>query len=432
MASPRVNDLPEGADDLILVLFTHSYPYQTMVEGTFLNTEIHFLASNFDRVIVVPQDYGGRMRAVPAGVEVEESYALANQQRYQKMVILSRALSSTLLAKELLARPAIAFRLAALKRLVGFTGRAELARKWVGDFLRSRNLDAGQCIFYAYWLDENALGIGLAKEHYPQIKLVSRAHGYDLYEERHKPAYIPCRRQSLSFLDRLFPDSDNGRTYIANRYPEFAPLCETARLGVGHPGFATSCSQDGVFRIVSCSRMVPVKRVDLLMRGMDCAARLRPEQQFEWHHFGDGPLKDSTEDIAHRTLPDNVNACFPGYPSIEQLMSFYRSSPVDLFMNASESEGIPVSIMEAISCGIPVVATAVGGNPEIVSEQNGKLLSSNPTVREIAAAILGVLENPQLARGKRLGSQLVWRHRFDADRNYQAFADRLKSIRQRT
>ncbi len=58
-----------------------------------------------------------------------------------------------------------------------------------------------------------------------------------------------------------------------------------------------------------------------------------------------------------------------GYGSIDDLMLFFKENSVDLFINASITEGTPVSIMEAISCGIPIIATDVGGNPEIVSEK---------------------------------------------------------------
>jgi len=98
-------------------------------------------------------------------------------------------------------------------------------------------------------------------------------------------------------------------------------------------------------------------------------------------------------------------------------------------MNVSVTEGTPVAVMEAISCGIPVMATAVGGNPEIVSEQNGRLLSPNPTPDEIAEAILSILDNPDLAIEKRKGSRQVWQEKYNASQNFQAFADRLKAIR---
>jgi glycosyltransferase involved in cell wall biosynthesis len=177
--------------------------------------------------------------------------------------------------------------------------------------------------------------------------------------------------------------------------------------------------------------MVPVKRVDLILRGIDHVARLRPDVHFVWHHFGGGELKRSIELQAQATLPPNVTATFPGYPGLSELMNFYRTQPVDVFMNASISEGTPVAMMEAVSCGIPVVATAVGGNPEIVSDENGALLGPNPSPEEIAAALLELLDRPDMATTKRRGSRRVWEAKYDAATSYAGFAARLKDLRTR-
>ena len=53
----------------------------------------------------------------------------------------------------------------------------------------------------------------------------------------------------------------------------------------------------------------------------------------------------------------------------------------------SETEGVPVSIMEAFSVGIPALATDVGGVAELVNGQNGALLSADATIGEIAQKI---------------------------------------------
>jgi glycosyltransferase involved in cell wall biosynthesis len=109
-------------------------------------------------------------------------------------------------------------------------------------------------------------------------------------------------------------------------------------------------------------------------------------------------------------------------------MQHYRDSPVDLFINASSTEGTPVAVMEAISCGIPVAATAVGGNPEIVSTRNGLLLSANPTPDEIASAILSIADDPAVAE-KRQGSRSTWQEKYDSKRNFQTFIATLTNLR---
>jgi glycosyltransferase involved in cell wall biosynthesis len=72
----------------------------------------------------------------------------------------------------------------------------------------------------------------------------------------------------------------------------------------------------------------------------------------------------------------------------DAVRDFYLTQPVDVFVNASTTEGVPVSIMEAMSFGVPVVATDVGGTGELVNSRNGALLVPNPTPAEIADAIL--------------------------------------------
>jgi glycosyltransferase involved in cell wall biosynthesis len=60
---------------------------------------------------------------------------------------------------------------------------------------------------------------------------------------------------------------------------------------------------------------------------------------------------------------------------------------VDLFLNVSTTEGVPVSIMEAFSAGIPVYATNVGGTSEIVNSGNGKLMDKDLTPEKLAHEI---------------------------------------------
>ena len=112
-------------------------------------------------------------------------------------------------------------------------------------------------------------------------------------------------------------------------------------------------------------------------------------------------------------------------------MSFYRAHPADVFINASETEGTPVAVMEAVSCAIPVIATSVGGNKEIVGESNGILLDENPSPQCIADSIFKLLDDPKMTRGMREGSRLVWMERYNADANYAVFAERLRSIREK-
>lgn len=412
-----------------LVLFTGSYPYAIAAEDTFLDHEVEYLAAAFKRVIIVPEKCEGKKYSLPPGIQVEEGYS-AFLKSSSRMTILSHGLNSPLLLKELITKPTIWFQPTALKRLLLWVGHAELRKNWILDFIKSMRIEEDNCIFYTYYFMQTSTSIGLIKRLYPKIMLVSRSHGGDMYEERYHPPYIPCRKISLKMLDGLFPASENGTIYMKNKYSRINGICETAHLGVKDPGFLTQSSIDGVWRIVSCSYVVSVKRLDLLLQGIRYAAKMRPSQPFEWSHFGDGSLYAQLKAMASRQLPLNVMWNFPGYLPLQDIMKFYRENPVDVFMQVSQSEGgAPVSIQEAISCGIPIIATRVGGIPEIVSDKNGLLLSEDPSAMEISDAICYFIDHPEDALNKRSGSWEVWKNEYNSAVNFPAFVEKIKSIR---
>jgi glycosyltransferase involved in cell wall biosynthesis len=416
---------------LILFIFTGSFPYDHANEHTFLSPELPYLRAGFEKVILIPGVSKGHKSILPSDVTVEESYARLFDAS-PMIDVLWKAFTSPELYRELSHHPSVVFIPSALKRLILSIRKAVQTRDWLVSFINQNHLDVHKCIFYTYWLDACTLGIGWLKRYLPGIMLVSRAHGYDLYEERYTHAYIPCREQTLRSLDRLFCASEAGMNYIADKYPWYRH-CETARLGVTDPGFITLPSDDGVIRIVSCSFLTPIKRVDLIVHGIAHAARQRQGQRFEWCHLGIGPLKEAIESLARGIMPSNVTLDFPGFPSHEFLMRYYQDHRVDLFLHLSQSEGgCPVAIQEAISCGIPIVATAVGGIPEVVTQANGTLLRADPSPNEIAQAIYALCDNPQAIADKRRQSRMVWQTSFDARINHSAFVARLKVLRGQT
>ena len=96
-------------------------------------------------------------------------------------------------------------------------------------------------------------------------------------------------------------------------------------------------------------------------------------------------------------------------------------------MNVSLNEGLPVSIMEAISFGIPVIATDVGGTSEIVRDGfNGYLLSKDFSDEDFAA-LLSRVYNMKDAEYEtlRTNARAFWERNFDASKNYPAFISQI-------
>lgn len=199
-----------------------------------------------------------------------------------------------------------------------------------------------------------------------QAKIVIRVHGFDLYEERNQ-GYIPFRLSQLEKVDLFLPVSELGVEYMQDRYPRFTNKMEVSRLGRRYKGLC-SASADGIFRIVSCSRVVPLKRLSIIARTI----QLLPKQ-FIWTHLGDGPEFNNLKKlVSELKIEDRVH--LKGWIPSSKILDFYIDKHFDLFINVSNTEGVPVAIMEALSCGIPTFATDIGGTAEIVDNEVGTLL----------------------------------------------------------
>ena len=288
--------------------------------------------------------------------------------------------------------------------------RARAIHRWL-----KNNPLSGTPTFYSYWFYESAYAAARLRRHYPGSRFVSRCHGYDLYEIRHPGGYLPFRSFLTAQVDRLCPISQDGVDYISERFPDCS--LRLSRLGTADHGLCVG-EKDPVPTLVSCSGLVEVKRVDLLIRGSALCNR-----PVRWLHFGDGPLTESLRRQAE-ALPRHIQWQFMGNVPNEALMDYYKHHYVDFFINVSRSEGVPVSIMEALSFGIPVIATDVGGTHEIVvNGHNGLLLPANPEPTAIADAICRLTDAS--ADTYRSNARSIWQERCNAATNYRLFYEML-------
>ena len=117
-----------------------------------------------------------------------------------------------------------------------------------------------------------------------------------------------------------------------------------------------------------------------------------------------------------------------GKISNSQLLEIYKNIPFDIFINVSENEGVPVSIMEAMSFGMIIIATAVGGTSEIVHNgKNGYLLPQNCSKEQIAEKIFTIYNIPETIYDEmRKNSRLLWNNLSCAKENYKTLYRELQ------
>ena len=279
-------------------------------------------------------------------------------------------------------------------------------------------------ILYFYWGDNLAWTIPYLKKEIKNkdLKIIIRLHGSDLYENL-KHNYAPLRSAIFSAVDTIVPISEHGYNYIFNKYPKVSSKVFLSRLGVFDNGFNYNIQNlSKEFTIVSVSNVVALKRLNLLFDALQ-----KTQSNITWHHFGDGVLMNDLNK-AIKNKRQGLKVILHGYVSNQTLINFYQKQQVDLFVNVSSSEGLPVSIMEALSFGIPVIATDVGGTSELVSDKVGELISSTFSSDSLGQNIekLLNLKSEELLL-LRSNARSIFELKVNAKINYLLFYNKIKN-----
>lgn len=407
-----------------LILFTDEYPYG--VGEAFIENEIKFLVEKFDKVIIVCASLAGEytsIRELPDGVQVIKGYENNNLDKQFFAVIgsiinLFNFGTDWRLIKKY--EKVSLFR----KLYFGYTlTRARLQLNSIVRELKKLHLNCENTVLYSYWFNSLAYIVTQINQivFAGKCKVISRAHRADLYDV-HK-YYSPLKAIAARNIDEVFACSADGMLFLKNKYPEYSNKFYVSYLGTTDFGISKGTSnQKGALNICSCSFIKPVKRVHLILEAL---SKINDKTiRINWTHFGDGNfIEHDLPKIAEQTLGSNINARFYGEISNQDLMTLYKDSNFDVFINVSESEGLPVSIMEAMSFGIPVIATDVGGTSEMVNEDIGCLVKKDITPEELADVIT-IFANMTIGQRNilRNNTRMRWERMFNSENNYREFA----------
>lgn len=281
-------------------------------------------------------------------------------------------------------------------------------------------------IYYSFWNTYYCYSMVRERRRHPNVRIISRLHGFDLYHERVPGGRQPLKHQMEKGTDGLIFLGDFARRYYQEKIQD-AKFSDTklyvCPLGTEAPARRMPPPSDGTWRILSCSSVIPLKRVERIVDGL--AAVKAEEIRIHWTHIGDGEGLEELRKYAGKRLRDrdNIQCTFAGQMEHEKVIEYYEREQVDCFITTSSTEGVPVSVMEAMSYGIPVIATSVGGIPEMI-QGNGILLSSDPNGEEVAAALqkMCCMEQADMAAMKDRSYEL-WESRFAIEATARRLAE---------
>jgi glycosyltransferase involved in cell wall biosynthesis len=328
-------------------------------------------------------------------------------------------LSETFIAQELaeLNRRRIEVRVLSLNRptetirhaFVSQTGLTDLTTYGTGEF-GSIAADFRPQLIHAHFATEpTAVARQLASS--LNVPFTFTAHGYDIY--RRPPDDFARRAASAHAVITV---SRANAWHIARTFGVSRRHIRVIPSGVDIQRFRPDTAAANPLCIVCVARLVPVKNLYLLLAA--CAELRMHGRDFQCVVIGDGPCR--TELLAERDrLELQQSVEFIGAADQATVLAWWQRAAIAVL--TSDREGMPVSLIEAAACGVPGVATAVGGVPELIEHGVTGLLAEPGNSRSLARSLEYLLGDEP----RRTAMGIAARHRAEQRFSIQMQVDRL-------
>lgn len=359
-------------------MVTATFPYGN--GESFIGPEIHELVNMGHEVTVVPRSAPGKLRLPEY---LRGRIRIANQGLADPVVL--RALLGMLVRSPVQLLRSVPGLFGSgfsrgLKNLCVVPKAAWLARE-----LRR----SGAEHVHVHWASTSAT-LAMLASRWSGVPFSMTCHQWDIYEDNLLAAKV---REAV--VSRFI--SQRGLAAAVERGADPA-RCVVIHMG---PGFACEAPRgvwqgEGVFHIAHPASLLDVKGHVYLLRAI--AVLRKSGRRVRLTCYGTGPLLGQLQElVAREGISEDVH--FAGHVQHDVLMQLLRSGSIQLvcvpsiITDEGEFEGIPVALMEAMACGIPVVSTTTGSIPELVPESSGLIVPPRDP-QALADTIARLIDDP--------------------------------------
>lgn len=405
-----------------MILLTNSFPFG-LVESSFLKEESKFLSKSFSLNIVSKNIVDEQYVRVDDDVKL---FRYNPNHKYSVFGLLLKTITNSLYYKELL--NCIKHKKLSIQtfyRISVVMMRTLHFKKYLSSIVKHYSTE--RVIFYSFWNDYSAFAASLLKR--KDDIFISRLHGGDLHLLPGNNYYLPYKLPTNLKADKLFFISSSGLDYFENTYYKLPNEAgAVSYLGVPEHKITYTFTNRQNLKIVSFSYVRDLKRINLIIDTLSCIQNIA----VEWIHIGARYLFEDMKEYARSklTMKSNIHYEFLGEMKNEEALDYISNHEFDFLINVSSTEGLPMTMMEVMSMGIPVIGTNVGGVKEIINNNsNGYLITKDFEPRELAILLEKYVMLPFGGKTElRSNAKKTWGTKFNMDNNYTKFVENIKNI----
>ncbi|MBV5339644.1 MAG: glycosyltransferase [Deltaproteobacteria bacterium] len=288
-------------------------------------------------------------------------------------------------------------------------------------------------LIHSHRYKENILAT-LAAGFNRDIKLISTQHGLpEVASECSTLANRITSKANFHILSRYFTRtvavSADVKNALVKHYAFSKERVESIHNGIEIPDVTLSRQKTGTFIIGSSGRLFPVKDYPLMVEIAAAVVATNGEEVY-FQLAGEGPERPAIEAMIQRyKLQDRFD--LKGHQ--DDMDTFYRG--IDIYLNTSVHEGIPMTILEALARGIPVIAPAVGGIREIITDGVEGFLIESRNPEAFAAKCLLLWKDNELrermSKAARERAEAAFSAEKMAEKYYRLYRSIVPENRQR-
>lgn len=359
--------MPQMKINKKIIVFTYAYPTGNL-EDTFIKFELSKLSENFEKIEIIPlKNFDRVVKLNKENIEV--NLELSKKLNIKNIILFffSKTIFSFNFYKEIKKNLFKKNFFIKLKMIIMEITQSEIVFNWI---LKNKIKDHEKQIFYSFWSNFILLTFQKLKE-VKDIKTISRTLGSDLNGFIKNDSYVPFIDTKFTTLNKIILLGD----YQKNKLKKFNlnNQIEIAPLGV----FPQSKNNDNKIFLnepitfVSCGNLIEIKN-NLLMIDFLKKFSEMTNKKVRYIMIGKGILKKKIL----KKIKNYNNIIFEYHEYVDNFVNLLKKNKVHFFLNFSSQEGMPFTVMESMSCGIPTIASNIPPNEYLV-RNNGFLFDLN-------------------------------------------------------